>query len=118
MVSCRFSSSLSQSRLSSLIPSLNKITGEDLYKGIPFKNYFLEKTSKGNLPIYKTYRSQAVYTDIKRVHGDIVQLRNDIQTALPDIPKKNFTCIMQSKTIKIKGDVSRRLKEILGKELL
>lgn len=117
LTSRRFSSSISQARLSRIIPSIDRITGEDLYKGIPFKKYFLDRTSKGNLPIYKTYRSQAVYTDVRKIRGDIVQLRNDLQAALPDVPKKNFTCVMSSKTIKIKGDVASRLKELLNNEL-
>lgn len=118
--SIRHSSTLtseSLARLNTILPPLGKISSKDLYKHLPSNKYYIQRTSKGNLPIYKTYRSQCVYTDIKRVQGDIVQLRNDLQALLPDIEKKNFTCVMDSKTIKIKGDVSKRLKELLAKKI-
>ncbi|VEU21471.1 DEKNAAC102229 [Brettanomyces naardenensis] len=114
----RLNSTLAGSaRVSRFIPSLEDVSAKDLQTGIMKKRYFLERTSKGNLPIYKTYKSQAVYTEVKRVRGDIVQLRNDLQALLPDLDKKNFTCVMQSKTIRIKGDVSQQLKGLLEKEL-
>lgn len=111
-----FTSTTSQERLIKVLPSLESITPVQLGTKTTRGSYFLPRTSKGNVPVYRTYRSQAVYTDVKRVQGDIIQLRNDIQTLFPNMDKSRFTCCMQSKTIKIKGNIVKELTAALEKK--
>lgn len=102
-----------------VLPTLDSISASQLVQKPNSTDYFLKRTSNGNLPIYKTVRSQATWTDIKRVEGNIVSFRNDVQQALAasDIPfdEPNFFCIVQSNTLRIKGDYVKDLSKILDK---
>lgn len=101
-------------RLAKALPSLDSISVNQLTTKPKLSSYYIPRTHQGNLPVYKTYRSQAVYTDIKRVHGNIVQLRNDLQALLPEINKSNFNCRTVSGSLRIKGDYTIAIKKILA----
>ncbi|CDK25762.1 unnamed protein product [Kuraishia capsulata CBS 1993] len=102
-----------------IFPALEEIKAEELV-GKPFgpksHAYFISRTKKGQLPVYRTYRRKVAYTEIRRVEGDIVQLRNDIQAAFPDIQKKDFNVVMQSLRIMIRGDHLVRITDLFGKK--
>ncbi|KAH3676425.1 hypothetical protein WICMUC_002056 [Wickerhamomyces mucosus] len=104
-----------------LFPKLNDITAEDLgnssklEKTFGFGTYHLERSSFRNLPIYIEYKANnVVYTEIRKIKGDIIQFRNDLQQILPDVPKNNFKVVMESKKILIKGTHKEKLNEILS----
>ncbi|TID26133.1 hypothetical protein CANINC_002828 [Pichia inconspicua] len=106
---------MSAARLAKVLPPLSSITADQLTTAPTLLSYYLPRTSNGNLPVYRTIRSQAMYTDIKRVQGNIVQFRNELQQLLPHIPKQNFICHTVSGTLKIKGDHLLDVKKALNK---
>ncbi|AWU73478.1 uncharacterized protein C5L36_0A00860 [Pichia kudriavzevii] len=103
-------------RLSKVLPSLDSISVAQLTAKPPLASYSLPRTSKGNLPIYRTIRSQAVYTEIKRVQGNVVSFRNDLQTLLPHIPKEKYSCRTINGCLRIKGDFKDEILELLQKK--
>ena len=105
-------SSLLFPSLASLNPETD-LVGSKLIGG-KSKTYFVKRTTEGNLPVYKTIKRQAIFTDVRRVEGDIIQLRNDIQALFPQIEKNQYSCLMDSKTIRIKGDLTKELKKLLA----
>ncbi|CCK72069.1 mitochondrial 54S ribosomal protein mL49 KNAG_0I02850 [Huiozyma naganishii CBS 8797] len=103
-----------------LFPALNEVAQEDLItasdrfgKG----TYFIERSETGNLPVYSDYKGggNKVITEIRKIRGDAVQLRNDLQPLLPFIPLENWRVAMQSKKIIIKGDYVKQVKRVLSK---
>jgi large subunit ribosomal protein L49 len=100
-------------RLAKVLPSLDSITTSQLTVKPQLTSYFVPRTSAGNLPVYKTYRSQAAFTDIKRVQGNVVQLRNDLQAALPHINEYKYNCFTVSGSLRIKGDYVAEVKQVL-----
>lgn len=106
-------SASSAARLAKVLPSLNEISLSQLTTKPALPTYNISRTSSGNLPVYKTIRSQCEYTDIKRVKGNVVQLRNDLQNALPQIEKSKFTCFIKSNSIHIKGNYVDEIKKVL-----
>lgn len=105
------------STVASRFPKLAEISAKDLHSAqTPFgyKTYFLERSSYGNLPVYTDYKQGVPYTEIRKVKGDIVQLRNDLQEVLEDVPKGNFKILMESKKLLIKGWHKERLVEVLN----
>lgn len=102
-----------------VLPSLESISASQLVQRPQPTDYFLKRTSNGNLPIYKTLRSQAVWTDVKRVEGNIVSFRNDLQQALAAhnvaYDEPDFFCLTQSNTLRIKGDYVKEISKILEK---
>lgn len=110
--SVRFSST-------SIFPKLSDVKPEQLLGkefGGKAHTYHVSRTSLGHLPVYKDVKSKAIYTEIRKIQGDIVQLRNDLQNALPHIEKNDFKCVMQSLKIIIKGDHKLRITQLLGKK--
>ncbi|KAH3663585.1 hypothetical protein OGAPHI_004986 [Ogataea philodendri] len=101
------------SRLSKVFPQIEQVNAENLYTK-PFRDFYhISRTSKGNLPVYKTIKSQAVNTEVRKVQGNLPKLREDVQKLFPNKPKDHFICKMQSMTLYIKGDVSKELKKYL-----
>ncbi|KAG0679998.1 hypothetical protein C6P40_003982 [Pichia californica] len=103
-------------RLAKALPSLESISISQLTAKPKLASYHIPRTHQGNLPVYKTYRSQTVYTDIKRVQGNVVQLRNDLQDLLPEINKAHFNCHTINGSLRIKGDHSSEIKKILSEK--
>lgn len=100
-----------------VFPSIENVKPEELVGGASFgfKTYFVERSSTGNLPVYSEYkRNGKVVTEIRKIQGDPIQLRNDLQERLPHISKKAFKVIMQSKKIVIEGDAVRDVKHVLS----
>ncbi|KAG7756262.1 hypothetical protein KL947_003868 [Ogataea haglerorum] len=102
------------SRLTKVFPKIEQVNHDNLY-GKPFKNaYYISRTHKGNIPVYRTYKSQAVVTEVRRIDGSLTRFRDDVQKLFPEKPKSDFTCLMSSMTLRIKGDVSKPLKKYLS----
>lgn len=101
----------------SIFPSIDEVKPEDLVGATQFGkgSYFVERTSTGNLPVYSEFKRNGKFmTEIRRIRGDPIQLRNDLQDRLPSIPKNAFRVVMQSKKILIEGDAVKDVKEILS----
>lgn len=69
----------------------------------------------GNLPVYIDVKHNLCLTEIRKVQGDIVLLRNDLQEVLSDVPKDKFKIVMESKKILLKGDYKQRVVDVLEK---
>ncbi|CAI4056805.1 mitochondrial 54S ribosomal protein mL49 SKDI_03G1300 [Saccharomyces kudriavzevii IFO 1802] len=94
---------------------MNELIGNNNFgKG----TYHVERSSTGNLPVYSAYRNggNKTITEIRKIQGDIIQLRNDLQEHLHFIPKESWSIVMQSKKIIIKGNAVEAVKRILTKK--
>ena len=109
-------SAAAAARLARARPALDSISAAQRTITPKLAAYHVPRTHLGNLPVYKTYRSQAVYTDIKRVQGNVVQLRNDLQQLLPHVDRSNFNCHTISGSLRIKGDHTLAVKELLAQK--
>ncbi|CAR21308.1 mitochondrial 54S ribosomal protein mL49 [Lachancea thermotolerans CBS 6340] len=101
----------------SVFPRLQDVKPEELVGFAKFgvQSYFIERSATGNLPVYTDFkRGGKVVTEIRKIHGDPVQLRNDLQARLSHLPKDSFKVMMQAKKIIIEGDVVRQVKEALS----
>ncbi|CCF59031.1 hypothetical protein KAFR_0F04360 [Kazachstania africana CBS 2517] len=103
-----------------LFPSLETIDIKDLMnENIKFGNrtYFIERSGTGNLPIYTDFKSAGnkQVTEIRRIKGDAVQLKKDLQKNFPTIPSKYWKVMPQSQKIIIQGDLVKPLKKLLSK---
>ncbi|CAI4037644.1 hypothetical protein SMKI_03G1220 [Saccharomyces mikatae IFO 1815] len=103
-----------------IFPKLKDVKMEELIGNNNFgkKTYFVERSSTGNLPVYSAYKNggNKVITEIRKIQGDIIQLRNDLQEQLPFIPKGFWSVVMQSKKIIIKGNAVETVKRVLTKK--
>ncbi|SCU77887.1 LANO_0A01530g1_1 [Lachancea nothofagi CBS 11611] len=101
----------------SIFPTVHEVRPEEIVGYTPFgvKSYFVERSATGNLPVYTDFKSGGkVVTEIRKIHGDPVQLRNDLQARLTNVPKSSFKVLMQAKKIVIEGDVVRKVKNVLS----
>lgn len=108
------------STLKRTFPSLETISTVDLGQTTTTKfghgTYHLTRSGRGNLPIYIDYKACNVpYTEVRKVQGDIVQLRNDLQKVLKDVKKEDFKIRMESMKLLIKGNHKLRLIKALEK---
>ncbi|GMG41424.1 unnamed protein product [Ambrosiozyma monospora] len=104
-------------RLNAVFPSLSSVSTKDLFtKPFTKSQYHISRTSKGNLPVYRRLKSQAYVTEVKRVQGDLVLFRNELQELMPEVSKNKFECVLQSKTLRIKGDHAERVRELLSEK--
>jgi len=115
----RLHSTIISKATKSKFPALSEVTLEDL-GAAPGQTrfgfdgaYYLQRSTYNKLPIYTEYKQGNVpYTEIRRIHGNIVQLRKDLELALPYVPKDNIKVLMESKKILIKGNYRNALKKI------
>ncbi|CUS23376.1 LAQU0S09e03378g1_1 [Lachancea quebecensis] len=101
----------------SVFPRLQDVKPEELVGFAKFgvQSYFIERSATGNLPVYTDFkRGGKVVTEVRKIHGDPVQLRNDLQERLSHLPKDSFKVMMQAKKIIIEGDVVKQVKEVLS----
>ncbi|QEU59965.1 Img2 [Kluyveromyces lactis] len=100
-----------------VFPKLEDVSPEEVVGAAPFgkKTYFIQRSINGNLPVYTDYKnSNKIVTEIRKIQGDPVQLRNDLQERLPFIPKKYWKVILQSNKIIIEGDATKHVKRALA----
>ncbi|AET38219.1 mitochondrial 54S ribosomal protein mL49 Ecym_2497 [Eremothecium cymbalariae DBVPG len=101
----------------SVFPHIRDVNPDQLVGSSKFgKNmYFISRSIHGSLPVYTDIKSgNAAVTLIKNVQGDIIQLRNDLQKSLPDIPRDSWKVLMQSRKIVISGDYVKAVKRVLS----
>lgn len=103
-----------------LFPKLTDIKQEDM---IPLDNsvttrgkYFVGRSETGNLPVYTDYLGggNKVVTEIKKIRGDPVQLKIDLQERLPYIDPKDWRVVAASNKISVKGNYCSQIKRILS----
>ncbi|AMD22688.1 HHL082Wp [Eremothecium sinecaudum] len=100
-----------------IFPDLRTIKPSELVGATDFgkNSYFVARSSKGNLPVYSNIkRGGKLVTEIRKIEGDIVQLRNDLQAALPEIPKSEWKIYIQSKKIIVQRDCVRDIKQAMS----
>ncbi|KAH3684750.1 hypothetical protein WICPIJ_004281 [Wickerhamomyces pijperi] len=105
-------------------PSLETITATEVTPASKFGQgtYHLTRSSRGNLPVYITYKACNVqYTEVRKIQGDIVQLRNDLQkilrsgSASSGVKDEDFKIRMESKKLVIKGGHKAKIIKALEK---
>ena len=103
-----------------IFPRLEDVKMDELIGNNNFgkKTYYVERSRTGNLPVYSAYKNggNKIITEIRKIEGDIIQLRNDLQDQLPFIPKESWSVVMQSKKIIIKGNAVEAVKRVLTKK--
>lgn len=103
---------------SAVFPSVSEVRNDELvgHGSYTSKSYFVERSRVGNLPVYSDYRGggNKVVTEIRRIRGNAVQLKKDLQAVLPHIPEKDWRVISQSNKIEIKGNYISELKSVLS----
>lgn len=101
-----------------IFPQLETITNKDLVprrlddgtRGV----YSISRTSGGRIPVYSNIRRGNVReTIIRRIQGDVVLLKGDLQKALPEIDSSKFKVVQESKKIVIKGDHVAEVRNVL-----
>lgn len=101
-----------------LFPSAREIDQSELVGHNDFgsRKYFVERSHVGNIPVYIDYRGggNKIITEIRKIQGNAVQLKKDLQAKLPEIPEKDWRVIPQSNKIEVKGNYTSELKSILG----
>lgn len=101
----------------SVFPRLQDVKPEELLGSESFGKgkYYVARSATGNLPVYTDYKAggNKLVTEIRKISGDIIQLRNDLQAELPQFPKDTWKVVMQSKKIVIKGDAASSVKKVL-----
>ncbi|QLQ81301.1 hypothetical protein HG537_0F00620 [Torulaspora globosa] len=118
----RFQSTVGETAEStfSVFPRIQEVKPEEILGSESFGKgkYFVSRSATGNLPVYTDYKAggNKVVTEIRKISGDIIQLRNDLQAELPQIPQEAWKVVMQSKKIVIKGDAACKVKEVLQKK--
>nr|AAT92839.1 YCR071C [Saccharomyces cerevisiae] len=77
-----------------IFPKLEDVKMHELIGNNNFgkKTYYVERSRTGNLPVYSAYKNggNKIITEIRKIEGDVIQLRNDLQEQLPFIPKKSW----------------------------
>lgn len=103
-----------------LFPKLEDVKQQDM---TPLNNsvttrgkYFVGRSETGNLPVYTEYLGggSKVVTEIKKIRGDPVQLKLDLQERLPFIDKKNWRVVATSNKIVVKGNYCSEIKKVLS----
>lgn len=104
----------------SLFPKLEDVKQQDM---TPLNNsvvnrgkYFVGRSETGNLPVYTEYLGgrNKVVTEIKKIRGDPVQLKIDLQERLPFIDKKYWRVVAVSNKIVVKGNYCSEIKKVLS----
>ncbi|GAV48940.1 hypothetical protein ZYGR_0N03450 [Zygosaccharomyces rouxii] len=100
----------------SVFPRIQDVHTNDLVGSDSFSKdkYYVERSATGNLPVYIDVKNGGnVFTELRKIHGNVMKLRNDLQEQLPHIPKQNWKCVVQSNKIVIKGDFAQEVKRVL-----
>ncbi|ODV61394.1 mitochondrial 54S ribosomal protein mL49 ASCRUDRAFT_75416 [Ascoidea rubescens DSM 1968] len=77
--------------------------------------YFIRRTNFGYLPVYKKYKRGAVMTEIAKISGDSLLLKQDIIHNIPSIKQKDIVIRPDSNKIIIRGFYVDELNELLSK---
>lgn len=100
-----------------LFPPANAVDQSELVGQNNFgsRSYFIERSRVGNIPVYVDYRGggNKIVTEIRKIQGNAVELKKDLQAKLPLIPEKNWRVIPQSNKIEVKGNYAFEIKNVL-----
>ncbi|GMM35422.1 mitochondrial 54S ribosomal protein [Saccharomycopsis crataegensis] len=113
----------SQKPSASIFPKLENIDPKNDLQSRDFHSaklgiYSVSKTTTGRLPVYSEIRKNQIReTIVRRVEGDVLQLKKDLQEALPFIDPAKFKVMQESKKVVIKGDYVNEVRNVL-KEVL
>ena len=99
-----------------IFPSMHDVSVNDLIGSDRFSsnNYFIERSSQGNLPVYTDYKNGITYTEIRKIQGNSVKLRDDLINLMPFVNRKHIKVVPQSNKILIQGDHSTHIKKLLS----
>ncbi|CCE64434.1 hypothetical protein TPHA_0H02300 [Tetrapisispora phaffii CBS 4417] len=101
-----------------VFPDIRDILPTDLVGSKVFnsKQYFIERSATGNLPIYSEYKKagHVAYTEIRKIHGNVLQFRKELQNAVPSIDPDSFSIRQQANKLIIKGNHTDLLKKLLS----
>ncbi|EMG45837.1 IMG2 54S ribosomal protein IMG2 [Candida maltosa Xu316] len=93
-------------------PKLESISVQNLpNNGFGAKNYHIPKTNFNHWPVYLKTRSNRITTEIKRVQGDVLQLRDDLKKFFPE---SRVTVNTTAGIVNIKGNVVVEVKNIFN----
>lgn len=101
----------------SVFPRIQDVQTSDFIgnNGFGKDKYYIQRSSTGNLPVYLDVKNGGnVVTELRKIQGNVIKLRDDLQESLPHIPEKNWKCILQSNKLVIKGDFVRDVKRVLN----
>lgn len=94
-------------------PKLSEISYKELpNNGFGINNYYIPKTKFNHWPVYIKIQNTKITTEIKRVEGDLLKLRQDL---LNFNPNYKLTINSTAGIINIKGDVVEEIKSYLDK---
>lgn len=99
-----------------VFPRIQDVHANDLIGNDSFgkDKYYVQRSTTGNLPVYLDFKNGgSAVTELRKIHGNVVKLRDDLQEQLPHIPKENWKCILQSNKLVIKGDFTQEVKRVL-----
>jgi hypothetical protein len=110
--------------IQSMFPDVDAITPEDLTVRSLEKNeplsgrwYSISRTKTGELPIYRGYKGTGVkvpITLIRRVEGDVGQLKQDLKREL-NLVNREIWIKDTSKQLVIRGDRTLEVRRLLEK---
>ena len=104
-------------------PELTRYTFQDLSSisycdlpnnGFGKKNYYIAKTKFHQWPVYKKVQNTRITTEIKRVQGDLHQLKQDL---LQIYPQFEISMNQSAGIVNIKGDVTEEVTKLFEKEI-
>lgn len=94
---------------------LNSISHRDLpNNGFGIKNYYITKTKFHHWPVYKKIQNTKITTEIKRVQGDLYQLKQDLLQAYPQF---EISVNQSAGIVNIKGDATKEVIDLFEKEI-
>lgn len=102
-----------------LFPSIDSINPKtdlpQLMSNLYHKKYTITRSSKLHKPpVYLEIRRQQIYeTVIRRIEGDAVQLKKDLQQALSFINPDAFRVVLESNKVVISGNYVREVSDLL-----
>lgn len=97
------------------IPDIKSILVKDLPgRGFGSGNYFIPKTKFNHWPVYKKVQNTKIQTEIKRIQGDLQQLKRDLLKFDPELV---ITMNQTAGIMNVKGDVVKQLMALFEEQL-
>lgn len=82
------------------------------------KAYFVPKTLRKNWPVYTLYRRNTVFTEVRKVLGNVAQFKRDLLRALPQVADaKTVRIVAPLNRIEVRGNFAKEIRQLLDQEL-
>lgn len=94
--------------------SADEVVGSKSFGGVKSRTYFIKRSKFGHLPVYKTIKSKAIYTEVRKIQGNSIQLRSELLELIPELSPKNLKIVQQSNKLLMKGDYVDVVKDVLS----